>query len=197
MNKEELFKARNLFFDDILLQLNNSSSEMDVILNQAKYYVKPSEKIVKNVETGDLAIPIVGEFFEKKFKLYYTLWQTGARLKIGVAIYDDEMQDVFEKDSHKEIDTIWPDCIPLVDIAHGCVFYDWTFDATNLYDSYQNLEKYILGVRHMHFRIMRIVHDNCELFYLEKQKDLLRENLDVREGNGFSDDNEWKSTGSV
>lgn len=193
MNKNELFELRDNFFNDILSQLENPASDMDLILNQSKYYVRPNmDKVVKNVSTGDLAIPINGSFFDKKFRLYYTLWQTGTRLKIGVAIYDDEMQDIFERDTHKEIDSIWPDCIPLVDVAHGCVFYDWTFDAKNLYESYQNAEKYILGMRHMHFRIMRIVHDNCELFHLEKQKDLLRENLDLRES-GFSDDGEWKA----
>lgn len=196
MNKEQLFNARTLFFNDILDQITNVPNDMDVILNQAKYYVAPEvNKIIKNVETGDLAIPILGSFFDKKFKLYYTLWQTGSRLKIGVAIYDDEMQDVFEKDAHKEIDSIWPDSAPLVDVAHGCVFYDWTFDATTLYDSYQTMEKYILGMRHMHFRIMRIVHDNCELLHLEKQKDLLRKSLDSGEDNNqdYSSDSEWGS----
>lgn len=182
MNKEELLHLRCVLFDDILTQLSNPSSPMDEILNQAKYYVPINKStVIKSVETGDLAIPISGSFYDKKFNLYYTLWQTGNRLKIGVAIYDDEMQDIFERDIHKEIDSIWPDCIPLIDVAHGCVFYDWTFDATHLYESYQNLEKYILGMRHMHFRIMRIVHDNCELFHLEKQKDFLIENLDLRE----------------
>lgn len=196
MDKEHLFKARTLFFNDILDQITNPPNDMDMILNQSKYYISPEvSKIIKNIETGDLAIPITGSFFDKKFKLYYTLWQTGMRLKIGVAIYDDEMQDVFEKDTHKEIESIWPDSNPIIDVAHGCVFYDWTFDATNLYDSYQIMEKYILGMRHMHFRVMRIVYDNCEMSHLEKQKDILRKTLGSSEDviQDYSSDSDWNS----
>jgi len=41
------------------------------------------------------------------------------------------------------------------------MFYEWEFNVPNFYDSYLTQERYILGIRHMHFRVMRIVHDAC------------------------------------
>ncbi len=164
MTKEELVAKRAKFFDAIMENMNRPPSRIDDILQQSQYYVKPNmEGSVTAPENGDVAISIKGKFFDKEFNLYYTLWQLGDTLRVGVAIYDDELHGAFASDHHNEVFYIWGSKNdPRVDVAHGCVFYDWEFDVPHLYESYKNQERFILGIKHMHFRVMRILHDECQ-----------------------------------
>jgi hypothetical protein len=173
MDKLTLFAKRKEFFDEIIDALLKEPSEIDEVLNQTKYYIKPDRnKIITNPELGDVAILINGEFFNKNFTIHYTLWQLGNILKVGVAIHDDDLHGAFASDSHNEVFYIWgEEYEPKVDVARGCVFYDWSFNATNIYDSYREQEKFILGIRHMHFRAMRIIHDECQRIESSKKND--------------------------
>ena len=74
---------------------------------------------------------------------------------------DESLQGVFLADTHNEVQSLWNRVGPSIDVSHGCVFYDWEFEVPELYDNYKNQEKYILGVRHMHFRTMKVIHDEC------------------------------------
>jgi len=170
MEKEQLITERGQFFNAIIETLKQPPSAIDIILQQDKYYVVPNEnKITSTPENGDLAIFINGTFYKKEFNIYYTIWQLGNILKVGVAIYDDELHGAFASDHHNEVFYIWGNKNdPRIDVSHGCVFYDWEFDATDLYASYRSQERYILGVRHMHFRVMRIIHDECKRLLLHK-----------------------------
>jgi hypothetical protein len=178
MDKKDLFLKRTEFFNEILDCINKPADEIDHLLNQSKYYVIPDKNsIINSPENGNLAITILGEFFEKDFKIIYTLWQTGNRLKIGISFNDEEIKDSFESDSHKEVNVLWGSSLPHIDYAHGGSFYDWSFDVPQLYESYINQEIYIQGMRHFHFRVMRIIYDKCEKISLQKRKDLLSGNL--------------------
>ena len=140
------------------------------------------EKTFYDSDSADLAICISGEFHEKKFDIYYSFWQIGDILKIGVALYDNELQGCFVADSHNEVLHIWGSKNePRLDISHSCVFYDWEFEVPDLYDSYRSQEKYILGARHMHFRVMRILHDECLRF---KEAKIIQHNIDHIGDNG-------------
>lgn len=172
MDKATLFAKRKEFFEEILTHLQRAPTKVDELLSQDKYHIYPDmENTLSNPEYGDVAISIKGEFFGQKFNVYYTLWQLGDILKIGVALYDEEIQGAFTSDSHNEVFYIWGNKNdPRIDVAHGCVFYDWEFDVPNLYNNYKHQERFILGVRHMHFRVMRIIYDECERIYYQKNK---------------------------
>jgi len=172
MDKPTLLAKRQDFFQQIINHLNTPPSKIDEVLNQAQYYVYPNmEKTFINSEYGDMVIQIDGEFYDKKFSIFYSLWQLGDTLKVGIALNDDELQGAFASDTHNEVHYIWGwNNEPKVDVARGCVFYDWEFDVPNLYDNYKNQEKFILGVKHMHFRAMRILHDECQRIFFNIEK---------------------------
>lgn len=163
MDKEQVLKSRKEFFQEVIEILFISPIETDLFLNQDKYYIKPvREKIINSPEFGDLIIPVKGKFFSTKFTVNYSLWQVGTNLKIGISITDIDLQGAFVADQNDEISELWGEHnIPKIDISRGFIFYTWSFDSPNLYNDYLEKEKFILGIRHMHFRAMKIIHDEC------------------------------------
>jgi hypothetical protein len=173
MDKEELIKTRTNFFKNILEQVRNPPSRMDSVLKQDKYYMPiDEENTFYEGEAGDLSICINGEFYGKNFNVYYSFWQVGDMLRIGIAVFDEDLQTAFTSDTHNEIAYIWGlRSEPRIDISHDCIYYDWEFDVPTLYNDYKGQEKYILGARHMHFRVMRILHDQCYRNYIFNQRE--------------------------
>ncbi|NCP98105.1 hypothetical protein GW796_07270 [archaeon] len=167
MDKDTLLSKREVFFQQIIEHINRPPSKIDIVLNQDKYYILPDmSNTFVNSEYGDMIININGSFFDKNFNVFYSFWQLSDTLKIGIAINDDELQGAFASDSHNEVYSIWGSKNdPTIDIARGRVFYDWEFDVPHLYDSYKQQERFILGVKHMHFRVMRIIHDECQRIF--------------------------------
>lgn len=165
MEKEELFAKRKRFFEDIIENLFIPPSEIDFALEQDKYYVEPDRSsLIMNERTGHLAIKVPGNFFDIDFFVLYSIWQVGSRLKIGVNLKESIILPAFAEDEHGEVFRIFgEENPPTVDALHGGIFYDWEFPARELYSSYMNQENIISGVRHLHFRTMRIIYD-----YLEK-----------------------------
>jgi hypothetical protein len=167
MDKATLIAKRQELFEEILRHLNIQPSKIDKLLNQDKYYIAPDmENTYVNSEYGDMAIHVSGQFYDKKFSVSYLFWQLGNTFKIGITLTDDELQGAFASDAHNEIYYIWGvKNEPKIDVARGCVFYDWEFEVPDLYDNYKNQERFILGTKHMHFRTMRIIHDECERIF--------------------------------
>lgn len=173
MDKETLISKRQEFFDAILTHLNTPASRIDYLLNQDKYYTKidPNGSFIKS-DFGDMVIQIEGEFYEKKFSISYLFWQLGDTLKVGIVINDINLQGSFAADGHNEVYYIWGiKNEPRVDVARGCLFYDWEFEVPFLYDSYKNQERFIIGAKHMHLRVMRIIHDQCERMFFNANDD--------------------------
>lgn len=185
MEKVDLIKARTKFFEAILEQLHRPPARIDNVLQQSGFYMPvDDENTFFDANTGDFAICIKGNFHGKQFDVYYSIWQLADMLRIGVAIYDEELQGAFASDTHNEVFYIWGmKNDPRVDVAHGCIFYDWEFEVKDLYDSYKNQERFILGSRHMHFRVMRILHDECQRLYFTKNTDKINNfsSIDINE----------------
>ncbi len=163
MEKEALVLKRKKFFEEIFHVINIEPIQMDKFLNQAKYYIKPSfEQSFINEEFGDLVLTVNGQFFNKSFSINYTLWQLGTNLKIGLTIKEIDLQGALISDENQEISTLWDnDSKPDIDIARGCVFYNWSFFVPDLYTNYQTQEPFIYGIRHMHFRVLKLLYDEC------------------------------------
>lgn len=173
LTKENLIEMRTEFFKAVYEQIKKEPTRIDEILQQKQYYISPDlEQSFYDAEAGDFCICVNGEFFEKKFVIYYSLWQLGEMLRVGVKIEDEELQGAFASDTHNEVFYIWGmKNDPRVDVAHGSVFYDWEFEVPELYDNYKKQERFILGARHMHFRVMRIIHDECQRLYFSRNKE--------------------------
>ena len=161
MDKKELVEKRNVFFHKIVDMLKREPDEIDVLMKQDSYYVSPSKTII-NPEKGELIIMIPFQFQGKLFNVWYSLWQYAFELKIGIFVEDSKLETAFQTDTHREIKYLWgADTPPRFDNSRKTVMYEWEFRVPRLFDSYVYQEKYILGVRHMHFRLMRVLQDEC------------------------------------
>lgn len=174
MDKAELCLKRKEFFQHILDSVNRSPSETDVFLSQDKYYIVPhKDETFFDAETGDLVISIKGSFFDISFSLWYSMWQFGDVLKVGIAIYEDDFQGIFIDDEYNEKMHLWgKNSEPRIDPSHDGIFFEWEFNVPDLYRGYEHQEKYIIGMRHMHFRAMRIMYDACQKMFVNKRDDV-------------------------
>lgn len=161
MNKEELEAKRKVFFDSILDAISQPPAKIDVLLNQAHLYVKPDlENSFYDAKSGDLAIVIPMKFKERDYKVHYTVWQLGNSIRVGVTLDAPEFQTAFLFDEHQEVNSLWGNnTIPRSEVTHGNIYMDWEFNVPELYDDYKNQERFIYGIRHMHFRMMRILSE--------------------------------------
>lgn len=179
MEKEILLPKRSEFFKRIIAMLVRDPDKTDKVLNQDVFYVKPDlNSSILNSEKGELVINIPAIFYGKSFNVCYSIWQFSDSMKIGVFIDNKELGDAFQKDTHREIKYLWGNLVePRNDGSRGVVgFYEWEFHTPDLYTKgYLAQEKFILGVRHMHFRLMRILSDAClSLSQVKKVNPLLK-----------------------
>lgn len=175
MEKEYVLKNREEFFNQIIEKMKEQPNDLDIFLNQADLHCPPLDsEIYSNHEYGDLKIPVEVNFFEKNYKIYYTIWHVGHILKVGVVLPNIELQIAITDDTYKEVENIWgKDCKPTIEAAHQMFLLDWEFNEPNIFDSYLNQEKYILGMRHLNFRICRIIHDKLKKDALMQESNLI------------------------
>lgn len=171
IDKEQIHKIRESFFDSIIAIISEEPTKMDIFLDQQQYYVKPlEEEIYKNIAYGDLVVPVGGVFSNQSFKVWYSMWHIGERIKVGIMLKDVNLQEALISDHHKEINKVWgEDVQPSIDTTHGAILYEWEFSCPAFYDSYMYQEKFILGMRHMHFRVMKIVYDKFRSMHMNEQ----------------------------
>lgn len=162
MNKEDVFIQRISFFNDIIHILKRNLCELDTIFQQNTYLVPLNENnFFTDPINGELICKYKHQFFNQEFEMLYSVWQIGNMLKIGFLIRDETIYQAFAENHFESID-IWHGNGHLnIQERHG-IFYDWTFQANELYQSYLNQETYIMGIRHMHINILRIIYQFLE-----------------------------------
>jgi len=167
MEKVDLITKREKFFNQIVDMFERQPDETDRLMKQEKFYIAPNRKII-NAEKGELILGFPVKFANKEFYVWYSFWQYSFEFKIGVFIEDPKLENAFLTDTHREFKYLWgADLPPRFDNSRGSVMYEWEFKVPRLFESYIYQEKYILGSRHMHFRLMRVLHDEC--IQLEKK----------------------------
>jgi hypothetical protein len=161
MDRKTLLENRKQLFDEIISSLSRDVGKLDKYFEQDKYYIKPeSDSLVLDVANGELVFEVKGEYFNTSFSYLISIWQVGTRLKIGILLKDESLFKAFVLDDHSGFLDCWgKDSHPEVSITHGGAFYDWQFNAESLYSSYMNQENYIMGIRHMHLKALKILYD--------------------------------------
>jgi hypothetical protein len=161
MDRNKLLDNRKQFFTEIISNLSREVGKLDKYFEQDKYYVKPEkESLVMDVANGELVFEVKGEFFNTPFSYLISIWQIGTRLKIGILLKEESLFKAFGLDEQSGFLDCWgKDSRPEVNIIHGGAFYDWQFDAEQLYSSYMNQENYTMGIRHMHLKALKIIYD--------------------------------------
>lgn len=173
MNKKELLEKRTEFFEEILSNIRKPPSKIDKILKQDKYFIPIDERnTFYDVSSGDLVINVTGKAFDSTFDFAYTIWQYGNSLKLGLAIYSEFLHVAIPSDNYNEVFSIWGhNNEPYNNYIYDYLYYNWDFNAEKLYDDYKEQEKFILGIRHMHFRVLRLLINECEKIKNNKMDD--------------------------
>lgn len=167
MTKEEIYIHRINFFNDIIHILKRDLGELDKIFKQEKYMVQlKDEDFFTDPVYGELMCKIKHQFFGENFELLYSIWQVGDILKIGFLVSDEKLYNAFASNQITNMD-IWNGEGNLTINERQGIFYDWSFKTKDLYGSYLNQEKYIMGVRHMHISLLKIIYN-----YLEQKHNL-------------------------
>ncbi len=161
MDRKELLGNRKQFFDEIIVSLSREVGELDRHFEQDKYYLQPNkDSLLVDVPNGELICEVKGHFFNIPFNYLISIWQVGTILKVGLLLKTEFLFNAFGTDQHSGFLDVWgKDNQPDIKIIHGGAFYDWQFNAANLYESYMNQENYIMGIRHMHLRASKIIYD--------------------------------------
>lgn len=172
MDKSLAIKVRDEFFDQVIDLLNMPPRSMDALLLQAQYYVPIKvEDIIKDSELGDFFVPINPSFQGRSWTMGYSVWQFGTELRIALMTQSQKEEECFlsiiNSENKTSLDELWDNAIEhSLYKRENFYFYEWRFNATEFLSSYAVRETFALGIRHMHFRVLRV---------LKKLSDDLRE----------------------
>lgn len=113
---------------------------------------------LSDAPSGTLYITIESTFEGITGHHSYSLYVTGDLFRIGLLLYGG-LESAPSLDVHNETEKLWPGIAPEHHDRRELSLYEWTSLVPDLYDSYVTQERYILGMRHMHCRVLRIIHD--------------------------------------
>lgn len=150
---------RKDFFDAILWAISMPPGEIDKKMGQDINFFPPSKDgLVIDPIMGNLIMHVYPTFHGKEYHYWYSIWQIGLSLKIGVVLEGDlKIAPIME--GQNEIEKIWGKTFPEVHDRDGSSMYQWSFEDKDLFVNWINRERFILGMRHCHFRMLRILSD--------------------------------------
>lgn len=157
--RRKMLHERKTLFSHIITRLFMAPNVVDikfgqdVLLKEAKI----TEQLV-DLEAGILYLTVNSQYEGRAGQHSYSLYFTGDMLRIGLLLCGDLANAVLI-DWHNELQSIWPGCSPQQIDRKGVTMYEWTFILPELYTNPAVQERYILGMRHMHSRLLRIIAD--------------------------------------
>lgn len=175
LRKQRVINARQILMQAIVDQMQSPPDHasikfgQDELLNQSNL-----SEILMDTNAGVLYIEVSSNFAESPGKHSYSLFFTGDLFRIGLLLYDG-LQNATVIDWHNEVHSLWPGTQPDHLDREGLTMYEWTFLLPDLYGNYATQERYILGMRHMHCRMLRIIRDYKFLKIRDAANDVLIE----------------------
>lgn len=153
--KEEVWATRQEFFEQISSTLKTPPQKIDECLKQAQYYFPPLETdAIQDEKLGDYFVRINPAFEGVEWPLAYSVWQVGERLQLAVIL--SKASEVAMAWDAEEFDSLWGEAgAPAKHTRGDLSFYEWGFQVPGFHQNYAIRERFILGMRHMHFRILR------------------------------------------
>lgn len=150
-------RARYDFFQEIAKDLLDPPRPIDHTFGHAKYYHKP-EIAPFGPDDNSLLATVDPVFHGKQCRLFYSIWVTGDFIRIG-AVMDNTSALAPLLEGQQEINRIWPDKVPETQDRDGSLMYQWSFEVPGLLERWTARHAFVDGIRHMHFRLLRILHD--------------------------------------
>lgn len=154
-----LNRKRMHMFKEMLHQVSRGPSDIDRMMKQDQYWRPPETDGVIIDPEGCLVFHVRPKFHEKEdLHYWYSIWQVGSALKVGV-ILEGETVTAPMLEGQNEIETMFHDVKTELHDRDGSVMYQWSWEVPALYTSWVAREKYVQNLRHLYFRMCRIVHD--------------------------------------
>lgn len=162
LKKEDVIEVKSYFFNCIVEHLMLSPTEIDFAFNQDIYYVEPHQKSIFNSPSeGTLFINVFPEFFDKMAHYAYSIYLTGTKLKIGILFYDDAWlaTQAANGQEDNEIQNLFPEVGYSITNRDNSTLLEWSFDLDKeFYHSYEYQDRFVLNMRHLHFRILKMIY---------------------------------------
>lgn len=127
-------------------------------MGQADTFVMPTRDGMIFDWGESLVIHTFPEFHGRKQHMWYSIYQMGEQLRIGILL-DGEAAKAPVIEGQNEIEKLWPDVLATCRDRAGVVMYEWEWQIPNFYKSWVHRERFAVGMRHVHFRMCRIIFD--------------------------------------
>lgn len=169
LKKRMLMHHRELFYSEILDRFYSPADTASIKFGQGPLLegARVESKILEN-QSGILHMEIGTEYSGIKGQHAYSLHLAGDLFRISLLLYGG-LEKAPLVDWKNEIQTIWPGCAPDQQDRDGLTMYHWTFILPDIYSNYATQERYILGMHHMHCRVLRIVRDYRMIQQMENE----------------------------
>ncbi len=159
-SKIDLLAARKHFFENIVQALTTEPLTIDILFGADSDY-EPPRLLSMDVEFGSLVIEVspnfIGEGDESRF--YYSIFVTGDLLRIGIFMPISKILAVpVYADGRERLMQTWNGLQFNVQDRDLGILYEWVFPDFNP-ANWANAEKYVLGVRYLHFRFLELVRN--------------------------------------
>lgn len=158
--KQFIAHQREIFFDEILAAIRLPPGEVDRIMGQDMYYAPPQEDgIILDAGWGNLVFTIaVKDDLNEVHKFMYSIYQIGIVIKIGI-LWSGYLKDVPQSEEDEIHEGFWQNVVKFVRSSRRgeSVLTEWEFSEPELYLSWSRQETYVLGMRHLHFKVLKIV----------------------------------------
>lgn len=159
-SKIDFLAARKHFFESIIHVLTTEPQTIDVLFGADEDYIPP-RLLSMNVELGSLVFEVspnfIGEGDESRF--YYSIFVAGDLLRIGIFMPISKILAVpVYADGRERLIHTWNGIQFNVQDRDLGILYEWTFTDFNP-ANWANAEKYVLGIRYLHFRFLELVRN--------------------------------------
>lgn len=156
LTKEDVRQARVEFFADVVEALCSQPKPIDEKLEQVKYYHSPVEgSLISDADFGDFYIEINPVFSGRMWPLAYSIWQTGQELRVAIIVHS-VTEDARWADP-EEFSDLWGGVEMRIMQRGAKQFLEWRFEVTDFHSNYAVREKFVLGMRHLHFRTLKAI----------------------------------------
>ncbi len=158
-SKINLLAAREFFFQSILKALMTEAQTIEVLIGSDSAYVSP-RLLSMDVEFGSLVIEVapnfIGEGEESRY--YYSISVMGDMLRVGIFMPISSLLAMpVSAEIRSRLQRTWRnETYCMQDHGNG-VLYEWAFTEFNP-ENWSNSEKYILGLRYLHFCFLEQLH---------------------------------------
>ncbi|MCD5327957.1 hypothetical protein ACFFU8_09010 [Chromobacterium piscinae] len=157
--KRAVIEDRKVFFEEMIRVLNDEPTEIDFILGQQTLFVPAcQEKRIIDADRGNLLIYFYPVHNEITYQLAWSVYQIGEMLKIGLLVQNSQLGELLN-DRYNQFDGIWDGTYVRKSERGAMMMFEWSFTTPNLYSNWAVAETYVRGLRHAHFRVLKLLSE--------------------------------------